>query len=150
MKYLPNVPGAGNNRPPMPQGDNAMQVMDSSQVRALMALQQQQMQLQLQEQLMAQEMYAYQQQLAMQQQYEQQMAQLYQQQQRQMQQQYHATHLDANDVRSMMGKLAPGESFQVEMYQGFEVRHTKQRLNGAQIVVALIIAAAILVMAVLS
>lgn len=149
MKYLPGARGPENNQPPMPHSDSSMQVMDPSQVRALMALQQQQMQLQMQEELMAREMYAHQQQLALQQRYEQQMQQLYQQQQMQMQQQYHAAHFDANDVRSMMSKLAPGESFQVEMYQGFEIHHTKQRLNGAQLLVAIIIVAALIGMAVL-
>lgn len=104
------------------------QLMDASQVRAMMAYQQQLMQLQMQEQLMAQEMAMYQQQQAMQTQH-----------QAQLQQLYHAVNLDANDVRKVMASLKPGESFEVELYQGFEVRHTKQRMNGAQILVALII-----------
>lgn len=132
-KYL--LPSARADQQPEPQGQ---QLMSASQARAMLAYQQQLMQLQMQEQLMAQEMAMYQQQQAMQAQHQAQLQQMYQQRALQQQQQHHATHLDANDIRKVMGSLKPGESFEVELYQGFEVRHTKQRMSGAQILIALI------------
>lgn len=119
------LPSALADQQPEPQGQ---QLMDASQVRAMLAYQQQMMQLQMQEQLMAQEMAMYQQQQAMQAQH-----------QAQLQQQQHATHLDANDIRKVMSSLKPGESFEVELHQGFTVRHNKQRMTGVQVLVALII-----------
>lgn len=144
-KYL--LPSARADQQPEPQGQ---QLMDASQARAMLAYQQQMMQIQMQEQLMAQEMAMYQQQQAMQAQHQAQLQQMYQQQMMQQQQQYHAAHLDANDIRKVMGSLRPGESFEVELYQGFEVRHSKQRMNGAQIVAALVLAVIIIGLAVSS
>lgn len=125
----------GKGQQPESQGQ---QLMDASQARAMLAYQQQLMQQQLQEQLMAQEMAMYQQQQALQAQHQAQLQAL-QAQLQQQQQLYHAAHLDANDIRKVMSSLKPGESFDVELYQGFEVRHNKQRMNGPQILVALII-----------
>lgn len=137
-KYL--LPSARADQQLEPHGQ---QLMDASQARAMMAYQQQmmqmQMQMQMQEQLMAQEMAMYQLQQMLQQQHN-----------AQLQQQHHAAHLDANDIRKVMGSLRPGESFEVELYQGFEVRHTKQRMNGAQILVAIVLALIILGLAVSS
>lgn len=114
----------------------------SSQARAMEALQAEQMRMAMQEQLMQYEMYAAQQRMQLEAQYQQQLLQQHQQ----MQQQYLAANLTADDVRSMMNRLKPGESFEVEMYQGFEVHHRKQQGNTAQILVALILAVAVIVM----
>lgn len=120
--------------------------MDSSQARAMAAFQEEQMRQQLMEQQMQIEMYIQQQLMVQQHQYEQQLVQQQQQFLAQQQQQHHAAHFDANDVRGMMNRLKPGESFEVEMYQGFEVHHRKQQANTAQILVALILAVAVIVM----
>lgn len=122
------------------------QVVDVSQARAMLAYQQQMMQQQLMDQQMQMEMYAAQQRMQLEAQYQQQLVQQQQQFLAQQQQQYHAAHFDANDVRGMMNRLKPGESFEVEMYQGFEVHHRKQQGNTAQILVALILAVAVIVM----
>lgn len=119
------------------------QIVDSSQARAMAAFQEEQMRMAMQEQLMQYEMYAAQQRMQLEAQYQQQLLQ----QQQQMQQQYLAVNLTADDVRGMMNRLKPGESFEVEMYQGFEVHHRKQQQgNTAQILVALILAVAVIVM----
>lgn len=115
----------------------------SSQARAMEALQAEQMRMAMQEQLMQYEMYAAQQRMQLEAQYQQQLLQQHQQ----MQQQYLTANLTADDVRRVMQSIKPGESFEVEMYQGFEVHHKKQQQgNTAQILVALILAVAVIVM----
>ena len=117
--------------------------MDSSQARAMAAFQEEQMRMAMQEQLMQYEMYIQQQRMQLEAQYQQQLMQQHQQ----MQQQYLTANLTADDVRGMMNRLKPGESFEVEMYQGFEVHHKKQQQgNTAQILVALILAVAVIAM----
>lgn len=116
--------------------------MDSSQARAMAAFQEEQMRMAMQEQLMQYEMYAAQQRMQLEAQYQQQLLQQHQQ----MQQQYLAANLTADDVRRVMQSIKPGEDFSVELYQGFEVRHRKQQGNTAQILVALILAVAVIVM----
>ena len=123
--------------------------MDASQARAMEALQAEQMRMAMHQQMQV-EMYIQQQLMVQQHQYEQQLVQLQQQFLAQQQQQHHAAHFDADDVRGMMNRLKPGESFEVEMYQGFEVHHRKHNGNTAQILVALILAVAVIVMVIQS
>lgn len=115
--------------------------VDSSQARAMAAFQEEQMRMAMQEQLMQYEMYAAQQRMQLEAQYQQQLLQQLQQMQ-----QHHAAHFDADDVRRVMQSIKPGEDFEVEMYQGFEVHHRKQQGNTAQILVALILAVAVIAM----
>lgn len=115
------------------------QVIDVSQARAMMEYQRQMMQVQMQEHLMAQQQAMFQQQQALQTQH-----------QAQLQQLYHANHLDADDIRKVMSSLKPGESFEVELYQGFEIRHNNQRMNGAQVFVAIIFVLIVIGLAVAS
>ena len=87
-------------------------------------------QMQMMQQLMqwkAEQEYAMQQQLMQQQQAHFQAMQ--QQQQMAMLQQMqamHSSHLDADDLRSMIERVRPGEKISVERYEGFEINYQQQ------------------------
>lgn len=75
----------------------------------------------------AEQEYAMQQQLMQQQQAHFQAIQ--QQQQMAMMQQMqamHSSHLDADDLRSMIARVRPGEKISVERYEGFEINYQQQ------------------------
>lgn len=50
-------------------------------------------------------------------------------------------HFNAEDIRQAVSKLGAGESLQVELYQGFEVKRTRQVVTSDLIIVVCIIIA---------
>ena len=91
---------------------------------------QQMQQMQMMQQMLqwkAEQEYAMQQQLMQQQQAH--FAAMQQQQQMAMMQQMqamHSSHLDADDLRSMIARVRPGEKISVERYEGFEINYQQQ------------------------
>jgi anion-transporting ArsA/GET3 family ATPase len=46
--------------------------------------------------------------------------------QQQQQMAMHSSHLDADDLRSMIERVRPGEKISVKRYEGFEINHQQQ------------------------
>ena len=46
--------------------------------------------------------------------------------QQQQQMAMHSSHLDADDLRSMIARVRPGEKISVERYEGFEINYQRQ------------------------
>jgi hypothetical protein len=63
---------------------------------------------------------------AMQQQLMQQQQAHFQAMQQQQQMAMHSSHLDADDLRSMIARVRPGEKISVERYEGFEINYQRQ------------------------